>query len=94
MDNKKPVANPFVVLREEFDDWAVLYDLDTGEGYGVNPIGVFVWKRLDGKHSIQDILSDLRANCDNVPEDAEEHVRKFIDELVECGLVGYEFQDS
>jgi hypothetical protein len=28
-----------VLLREEFDDWAVLYDPDTGYGFGLNPTG-------------------------------------------------------
>ena len=31
-DRKKPVANPFVLLREEFGDWAVLYNPDPGHG--------------------------------------------------------------
>ena len=46
--NNKPVANPLVVLREEFDDWAVLFDPDTGNAFGLSPVGVFVWKLLDG----------------------------------------------
>jgi hypothetical protein len=28
----KPIANPYVMLREEFDDWAVLFNPDTGRG--------------------------------------------------------------
>lgn len=91
-DNSKPIANPLVVLREEFDDWAVLYDLDTGDGYGLNPVSVFIWKRLDGQHTVQDILAELRENCNNVPDDAEEHINKFIQDLIERGLAGYEFQ--
>ena len=43
------LANPVAVLREEFEDAAVLFDPDTGEGYGLNPVGVFIWKLLDGK---------------------------------------------
>jgi len=35
-------ANPGVVLREEFDDWAVLFDPDTGESFAVDPVGVFI----------------------------------------------------
>jgi hypothetical protein len=33
----KPLANPFVVLREEFDSWAILFDLDRGHGLGLSP---------------------------------------------------------
>ena len=93
MDNNKPVANPLVVLREEFDDWAVLFDPDTGEGYGLNPMCVFIWQRLDGRHTIQDIIAELSEdNCKNMPENAGERINSFIGDLVEEGLAGYEFQ--
>lgn len=87
-DNYKPVVNPSAVLREEFDDWAMLVDIDSGDGFGLNPISVFVWKRLDGKHTVQDIASELRANCKNVPDEVEEHIREFIQDLLGRGLVG------
>jgi len=89
-----PVANPIMVLREEFDDWAVLFDPDTGDSFGLDPVGIFVWKRLDGKHTIEAILEELRTECKDVPEDAEAQVRTFIDDTVERGLVGQEFQSK
>jgi SynChlorMet cassette protein ScmD len=85
-----PVANATLVLREEFDDWAVLFDPDTGDAFGLNPVGVFVWKRLDGVHSPADILRELREDCDNVPDDAGEHIDEFIQDLVRRGYAGYE----
>jgi hypothetical protein len=33
----KPIGNPVVMLREEFDDRAILFDPDTGHGFGLNP---------------------------------------------------------
>lgn len=45
--NDKPVANPLIVLHEEFDDWAILFDPDRGNAFGLNPTGIFVWKLLD-----------------------------------------------
>jgi SynChlorMet cassette protein ScmD len=85
-------ANPLLVLREEFDDWAVLFDPDTGDAFGLNPVSVFVWKRLDGKHTIQDILKELREESDDVPETAGQDIEEFIEELVEKGYAGYEVQ--
>lgn len=92
LDTNKPVANPLVVLREEFDDWAVLFDPDTGNAFGLNPVGVFIWKRLDGKHTANTILEELRQNCEDMPGEAEAHLKDFIQNLVEQGLVGYESQ--
>jgi len=79
-----------LVLREEFDDWAVLFDPDTGDGFGLNPISVFIWKRLDGKHTIQDIMKEIQENCEDVPENAEQEVNDFLDELIKRGYVGFE----
>jgi SynChlorMet cassette protein ScmD len=90
MKTETPIANPMLVLREEFDDWAVLFDPDTGDGFGLNPVSVFIWKRLDGKHTIQDITKELCENCEDAPENAGQQVNDFIKELVEKGYVGYE----
>ena len=93
-DNNMPVANPEVILREEFDDWAILFDPDSGEGFGLNPVSVFIFKRLDGKHSISNITSELRTECKDAPEDAEEHIKEFVQELIDNGLAGYEIKQE
>lgn len=93
-DKSTSVANPMVVLREEFDDWAVLFDPDTGNAFGLNPVGVFIWKRLDGRHTIEDIQKELRQSCESVPKNAKVHLKDFIRSLVEQGLAGYETQKA
>lgn len=94
MDVKNPIANPLIVLREEFDDWAILFDPDTGNAFGLNPTGVFIWKLLDGKHGLEDIVGRLRDEAEDVPGDAEEHARQFIASLEAQGLVGYEVEQG
>ena len=89
-----PIANPLILLREEFDDWAILFDPDTGEAFGLNPIGVNIWKRLDGNHSVKDILKDLQAGYEDVPYEAEGDLQEFIEDLVRRGLAGYEVQKA
>jgi SynChlorMet cassette protein ScmD len=90
VEQKNPISNPLIVLREEFDDWAILFDPDTGNAFGLNPTGVFIWKLLDGKHGVEDIVKGLRDEADDVPEQAADHVREFIQSLEQQGLVGYE----
>ncbi|MCM1567442.1 MAG: SynChlorMet cassette protein ScmD [Dehalobacter sp.] len=87
---EKPIINPAVVLREEFDDWALLYDPRSGQVFGINPVGVFVWKLLDGKHSIEDIINELRKNCNDLPEQARGEVESFVQDLKKKGLAGSE----
>ncbi len=85
-DSDKLIANPHVVLREEFDDWAVLFNPDTCCGFGLSPTGVRVWKLLDGNHSIDDVLEELRNHADALPVEAREHIRAFVDGLITQGL--------
>ena len=55
----KPIANPLVVLREEFDNWAVLFNPDTADAMGINPVGVVVWKLMDGQHTLHDLVAGI-----------------------------------
>lgn len=90
VSNAHPVANPMIVLREEFDDWAVLFDPDTGDAHGINPVGVFVWKHLDGHHTVKAIIQKLNESCEDVPGNAMEDIRAFVEDLAQKGYVGYE----
>jgi len=86
---KKVVANPQVVLREEFENSAVLFDPETGSIYGLNPIGVIVWKHLDGLHTIDDIAHIVCEKADAVPADAASHIENFFKAAIELGLAGF-----
>jgi SynChlorMet cassette protein ScmD len=82
----KPVANPNIQLREEFDDWAILFDVNTGQAFGLNPIGVSIWKLLDGKHALDGLLEQIHHRMAGVPKEASDHVAAFVDDLVSQGL--------
>lgn len=85
-----PIVNPNVVLREEFDDWAVLFDPDTANAVGVNPVGVAIWKRLDGKHTLDQIAAEIRETFSETPEKVDEDVAAFVQQLVDAGMIGKE----
>jgi SynChlorMet cassette protein ScmD len=85
-----PVASPTVVLREEFDDWAVLFDADTAAAVGTNPVGVVVWKLLDGRHDLEQIVAEVRRSFADVPETVADDVQGFLARLAEKGFVGRE----
>lgn len=78
--HSKPVLSPQVVLREESDDWAVLFDPSTGKAFGIDPVGVFIVKQLDGNKSIIEIVRGLGELFEGVPPEAD----KDAIELVEC----------
>jgi SynChlorMet cassette protein ScmD len=91
---KKPIINPVVVLREEFDDWAILFNPDTAAASGINPVGVAVWKRMDGKKSIEEIVAEINDCFEAVPCNALEEVTLFVTSLAEKGFVGYAITDT
>jgi SynChlorMet cassette protein ScmD len=86
----RPIANPVVVLREEFDDWAILFNPDTAAAMGINPVGVSVWNRMNGKRCLAEIVTEIKADFEDVPDNAREEIGSFIDTLAEEGYVGYE----
>jgi SynChlorMet cassette protein ScmD len=85
--DSRPVANPMIELREETDDWAILFDPDTEKAFGINPVSVYVWKRLDGRHTPVDILTELKKDYSDVPDDALEHIEEFLGTLAEKGYI-------
>lgn len=87
-----PIPNPIVVLREEFDDWAILFNPDTAAAVGINPIGVAVWKMLDGTRTYEEIVAEIGEQYEGVPESAPEELMTFITDLENGGFVGCEVE--
>ena len=85
-----PVASASTVFREELDDWALLFDPDTGEVHGLNPVATFIWKQLDGRHSVDEIASLVQASFDDVPDSVVQDTITFIDKLKAMGYAGHE----
>ncbi len=85
---KKYTANPNIVLRVEFDDWGILFDPDTGKSKGLSPTGIFIWQKLDGTRTKDEILKDLNDACEGgIPETASDEYDAFIAQLQELGYL-------
>ena len=89
----KPVANPVVVLREEFDDWAVLFNPDTAGAVGINPVGVTVWKLMNGERNLKEILAQVKKEFYDVPETVDKELTDFVGNLAESGFLGYALKE-
>jgi SynChlorMet cassette protein ScmD len=88
--NSKPILNPDLVLRQEFDDWAVLFDPNSGEAYALDPVGVFIAQRLDGNKSIMQITRELSEFFENIPPEADEDALVFVNSLLEKEMAGFD----
>jgi SynChlorMet cassette radical SAM/SPASM protein ScmE len=75
-----------LVLREEFENTVFLFEPETGETIGLNSVSALIFKCLDGRHALKDILEKLEDQFANVPGDAATQVKGFIQELNRRGL--------
>ena len=82
-----PKANPAIGFREDFEDWAVLFDPNTTDAIGINPVGALVWKSLDGSRNVSDLVTAVRAAFDDVPDTVADEVSAFLDTLAQKGFV-------
>lgn len=89
-DIKNFIVNPYAVLREEFDDWAILFNPENADALGVNPVGVLIWKLLDRRHSLEDIVDKIKENFDKVPENVRQEIINFVEQLAQYGFLGQE----
>ena len=94
MDTKKLIVNPIVVLRKEFDDWAVLFNPDSAEAVGINPVGVAIWELLAEDSSMDGIVENIKKNFADVPGSAAQEIQTFIENLTERGFVGSELDSA
>ncbi len=87
-----PAANPVVILREEFDGWAFLFNPETADAVVINQTGVAIWNTMDGKKSIEGIAEEIKRNFEEIPENCIEQVASFINDLERLGFVGLELK--
>lgn len=76
---------PAISLREEFDDWALLFNPDTGHVAGLTPIAVTIWKSLVQGSALDEIVQQITAEYEVAPGTVEEDIRDFCADLVRQG---------
>lgn len=88
MENKY-LRGKHVVLRQEFDNWGILFDADSGEAYVVDPVAICIWQQLDGEKTVSDILQFVKENFTETPEEdlIYSDSMGFINDLIKHGLV-------
>ena len=84
---ENPLANPVIGLRQEFDEWGLLYNPDTSDSMAINPVGVVIWKLLDGKHTLPDIVGEVKIQFEDAPEMVKDDVVTFIQSLQARGYL-------
>jgi DNA-directed RNA polymerase specialized sigma54-like protein len=87
---EKWYITPNVVLREEADEWGILFDADTGASVALNPIAVSMFKAMQHSQDIAVVEKKVREEYEDIPETLTEDIEEFINSLVQGGFVGFE----
>jgi hypothetical protein len=69
------------MLREEFDDWTVLFHSLTSDVVGVGPVGVAIWKLLDGQRTLAEIAAEIQTRFEDAPDTVLEDTVAFVNDL-------------
>lgn len=88
VDRSRPIQNPCVSVHHtrtaDGQELTILKNPDNGSYFKLSIEGAFIWQRLDGKHTMQDITLDL-AQTHNVF--APEIVAALISKLTKAGFI-------
>jgi hypothetical protein len=83
------LRNQDVVLREEAEDGALLFNPDTDQIRVLNATGLFLWKLCDGGNGLPGLVEAMKKAFDQVPEqEAAGQVSAFMDDMLASGFVG------
>ncbi len=82
-----PLPSPEAVLRQGFDDYALLFHPLFGEVIALSPVSLDIWRALDGKRSLAEIAARVQAQFDDAPADTAADVAAFLDDLKRRGFV-------
>lgn len=80
-----PVPGEDFLIRQLGEE-TIFLSADGSTIHTLDAVGSFVWGRIDGRISVQDIVTALCEEYDVPAETAAQDVARFLDELCEQGL--------
>lgn len=81
------VAVPADVLIQELDEGAALLNLATQKYFGLDEMGLRIWKLLESSDSIQEVYDTLLGEYDVKPETLRQELDALLGRLTEHRLV-------
>ena len=87
---KKWYIGSNIVLREEADDWGILFDPDTGKSVALNPVAISMFKAMQKTQDINSIISIINEEYEEIPDTLEQDIVDLIETLAQDGFIGFE----
>lgn len=87
-----PVRNPAVLARRIVADEMVMVNADTSASLALtNQTAVIVWELVNGRNTVQHIVSSVEKSFSEVPDNVQVDVLDFLELLDREGYIGFEF---
>ncbi len=83
----KRVARDERIAWQIIEDEAVLVDREEGEVLRLNPIGTEIWKTMDGKRTLTEIIDHVYQTFEVDRKRAQKDVIRFVKKLLRRELV-------
>ena len=87
--NKKTTykRNP-ELLAVDMDGETVMMDIESGNYFGINAVGSYIWEVLESEHTLEEIVVSLKTQFDISESDTvQEDIISFLGNMVEQKLV-------
>lgn len=78
------------VMHQSIDGEAVLLHLESGIYYGLDAVGTRVWELLNTEIDFEQLLEKIQQEFDVDPEQLEEDLKSFLQELKNLKIVKVE----
>ncbi len=86
--NDVPLPKEDILVREEEDEFIILFRPEFGTIKRLNYVGTHIWKNCDGKHSVAEIVDHLTTIFKDVDKGTlQKDTLQFLNTLEEMGLI-------
>ena len=90
--NSRPIGNPAYALQKDDSGWTTLVNLDVASGVALNQTGMIVWKAVNGKRTVAEIVAKVKDRFSDASASIGGDVLTILQTLQEAGLIGFEVE--
>ncbi len=91
---ERPFPNPLAICKAGPDGWTLLVNPDTAGAIAVNPTGALIWRLVNGKRTVRDIVAGVRRRFTGAPRSVSRDVTALLAAFAEADLIGEELTSA
>lgn len=88
-----PIVNPSVQMMPDTNETLVLINTDTTVSITINKSALFLWKLINNKRTIDEILILFQAEFTDPSDQILVDGKQFLERLIQMGFIGFEVKE-